>query len=197
MDGLIHITDLSWGRVNHPEEIVALDQKINVVILDFDEAKKRIALGLKQLTPHPWEALDQNLKVGDKVKGRVVVMADYGAFVEIAPGVEGLIHVSEMSWSQHLRSAQEFMKVGDEVEADARPRRAQDVAGHQAAYARSLGKYRNQVSRRHEVHGQGAQLYQLRYLRRDRGGYRRPDPHFRPELDEEGKAPRRIHVGGR
>ena len=117
VDGLIHITDLSWGRVNHPEEIVALDQKINVVILDFDEAKKRIALGLKQLTPHPWEALDQNLKVGDKIKGRVVVMADYGAFVEIAPGVEGLIHVSEMSWSQHLRSAQEFMKVGDEVEA--------------------------------------------------------------------------------
>ena len=111
VDGLIHITDLSWGRVNHPEEIVALDQKINVVILDFDEAKKRIALGLKQLTAHPWEALDQ------KVKGRVVVMADYGAFVEIAPGVEGLIHVSEMSWSQHLRSAQEFMKVGDEVEA--------------------------------------------------------------------------------
>ena len=117
VDGLIHITDLSWGRVNHPEEIVALDQKINVVILDFDEAKKRIALGLKQLTPHPWEALDQTLKVGDKVKGRVVVMADYGAFVEIAPGVEGLIHVSEMSWSQHLRSAQEFMKVGDDVEA--------------------------------------------------------------------------------
>ena len=117
VDGLIHITDLSWGRVNHPEEIVALDQKINVVILDFDEAKKRIALGLKQLTPHPWEALDQTLKVGDKVEGRVVVMADYGAFVEIAPGVEGLIHVSEMSWSQHLRSAQEFMKVGDEVEA--------------------------------------------------------------------------------
>ena len=117
VDGLIHITDLSWGRVNHPEEIVALDQKINVVILDFDEAKKRIALGLKQLTPHPWEALDQTLKVGDKVKGRVVVMADYGAFVEIAAGVEGLIHVSEMSWSQHLRSAQEFMKVGDAVEA--------------------------------------------------------------------------------
>ena len=117
VDGLIHITDLSWGRVNHPEEIVALDQKIQVVILDFDDAKKRIALGLKQLTPHPWEALDQNLKVGDKVQGRVVVMADHGAFVEIAPGVEGLIHVSEMSWSQHLRSAQEFMKVGDEVEA--------------------------------------------------------------------------------
>ena len=117
VDGLIPLTDLSWGRVTNPEEIVALDQKINVVILDFDEAKKRIALGLKQLTPHPWEALDQTLKVGDKVKGRVVVMADYGAFVEIAPGVEGLIHVSEMSWSQHLRSAQEFMKVGDEVEA--------------------------------------------------------------------------------
>ena len=117
VDGLIHITDLSWGRVNHPEEIVKLDQKIHVVILDFDDQKKRIALGLKQLTPHPWEALDPNLKVGDKVKGKVVVMADYGAFVEIAPGVEGLIHVSEMSWSQHLRSAQEFLKVGDEVEA--------------------------------------------------------------------------------
>ncbi|MBR7170297.1 MAG: 30S ribosomal protein S1 [Alistipes sp.] len=117
VDGLIHITDLSWGRVNHPEEVVALDQKIQVVILDFDDTKKRIALGLKQLTAHPWEALDQNLAVGDKVKGKVVVMADYGAFVEIAAGVEGLIHVSEMSWSQHLRSAQEFMKVGDEVEA--------------------------------------------------------------------------------
>ena len=117
VDGLIHITDLSWGRVNDPHEIVQLDQKLNVVILDFDEEKKRIALGLKQLTPHPWDALDANLKVGDKVKGKVVVMADYGAFVEIAPGVEGLIHVSEMSWSQHLRSAQDFLKVGDEVEA--------------------------------------------------------------------------------
>ena len=117
VDGLIHITDLSWGRVNDPHEIVELDQKLNVVILDFDEEKKRIALGLKQLTPHPWDALDPNLKVGDKVKGKVVVMADYGAFVEIAPGVEGLIHVSEMSWSQHLRSANDFMKVGDEVEA--------------------------------------------------------------------------------
>ena len=117
VDGLIHITDLSWGRVSHPEEIVQLDQKINVVILDFDDEKKRIALGLKQLTPHPWDALDPNLKVGDKVKGKVVVMADYGAFIEIAPGVEGLIHVSEMSWSQHLRSAQDFMKVGDEIEA--------------------------------------------------------------------------------
>ncbi|WP_320052664.1 30S ribosomal protein S1 [uncultured Acetobacteroides sp.] len=117
VDGLIHITDLSWGRVNHPEEIVELDQKLNVVILDFDDAKKRIALGLKQLTAHPWDSLDANLKVGDKVKGKVVVMADYGAFVEIATGVEGLIHVSEMSWSQHLRSAQEFLKVGDEVEA--------------------------------------------------------------------------------
>lgn len=117
VDGLIHITDLSWGRVQHPEEVVKLDEKINVVILDFDDDKKRIALGLKQLTPHPWDALDANLKVGDKVKGRVVVMADYGAFIEIAPGVEGLIHVSEMSWTQHLRSAQDFMKVGDEVEA--------------------------------------------------------------------------------
>ena len=117
VDGLIHITDLSWGRVSDPHEVVSLDQKINVVILDFDEEKKRIALGLKQLTPHPWDALDANLKVGDHVKGKVVVMADYGAFVEIAPGVEGLIHVSEMSWSQHLRSAQDFMKVGDEVEA--------------------------------------------------------------------------------
>ncbi|HON18489.1 MAG TPA: 30S ribosomal protein S1 [Salinivirgaceae bacterium] len=117
VDGLIHITDLSWGRISDPKEIVQLDQKINVVILDFDDEKKRIALGLKQLTPHPWENLDPNLKVGDKVKGKVVVLADYGAFVEIAPGVEGLIHVSEMSWSQHLRSAHEFMKVGDEVEA--------------------------------------------------------------------------------
>ncbi len=117
VDGLIHITDLSWGRVNHPEEIVELDQKLQVVILDFDETKKRIALGLKQLVPHPWEALNADLKVGDKVTGKVVVMADYGAFVEIATGVEGLIHVSEMSWSQHLRSAQDFMKVGDEVEA--------------------------------------------------------------------------------
>ncbi len=117
VDGLIHITDLSWGRVNDPKEIVELDQKLNVVILDFDDEKKRIALGLKQLTPHPWDALDPDLKVGDKVKGKVVVMADYGAFIEIAPGVEGLIHVSEMSWSQHLRSAQDFMKVGDEVEA--------------------------------------------------------------------------------
>jgi small subunit ribosomal protein S1 len=116
VDGLIHITDLSWGRVSHPEEIVSLDQKLNVVILDFDDEKKRIALGLKQLSAHPWDALDTTLKVGDKVKGKVVVMADYGAFVEIAPGVEGLIHVSEMSWSQHLRSAQDFLKVGDEVE---------------------------------------------------------------------------------
>ena len=117
VDGLIHITDLSWGRVNHPEEIVKLDQKLNVVILDFDGAKKRIALGLKQLTPHPWEALDPNLKVGDIVTGKVVMMYDYGAFIEIAPGVEGLIHVSEMSWNQHLRSAQDFMKIGDEVKA--------------------------------------------------------------------------------
>ena len=117
VDGLIHITDLSWGRVSDPREVVSLDQKLNVVILDFDDEKKRIALGLKQLTPHPWDSLDPNLKVGDHVKGKVVVMADYGAFIEIAPGVEGLIHVSEMSWSQHLRSAQDFMKVGDEVEA--------------------------------------------------------------------------------
>ena len=114
---MIHITDLSWGRISHPEEIVQLDEKIKVVILDFDENKKRIALGLKQLTPHPWDALDTNLKVGDKIKGKVVVIADYGAFIEIAPGVEGLIHVSEMSWSQHLRTAQDFLKVGDEVEA--------------------------------------------------------------------------------
>jgi len=117
VDGLIHITDLSWGRVNHPDEILELDQKLNVVILDFDDDKKRIALGLKQLQPHPWDALDANLKVGDAVEGKVVVMADYGAFVEIAPGVEGLIHVSEMSWSQHLRSAQDFMTVGDTVKA--------------------------------------------------------------------------------
>ncbi len=117
VDGLIHITDLSWGRVADPHELVELDQKINVVILDFDEEKKRIALGLKQLTPHPWDALDANLKVGDKVHGKVVVMADYGAFVEVAPGVEGLVHVSEMSWSQHLRSANDFLKVGDEIDA--------------------------------------------------------------------------------
>ena len=117
VDGLIHITDLSWGRVDDPHKVVELDQKINVVILDFDDEKKRIALGLKQLTPHPWDALDADLKVGDKVKGKVVVIADYGAFVEIQPGVEGLIHVSEMSWSQHLRSAQDFLSVGDEVEA--------------------------------------------------------------------------------
>ncbi|MFA6713009.1 MAG: 30S ribosomal protein S1 [Bacteroidales bacterium] len=117
VDGLIHITDLSWGRINHPDEVVQLDQKINVVILDFDDTKKRIALGLKQLTPHPWDALDPNIKIGDKVKGRVVVIADYGAFIEVQPGVEGLIHVSEMSWSLHLRSAQDFLKIGDEVEA--------------------------------------------------------------------------------
>jgi len=117
VDGLVHITDLSWGRVNHPDEIVELDQKLNVVILDFDDNKKRIALGIKQLTPHPWESLDKDIKIGDKVKGKVVVMADYGAFIEIAPGVEGLIHVSEMSWSQHLRSAQEFLKIGDEIKA--------------------------------------------------------------------------------
>jgi small subunit ribosomal protein S1 len=117
VDGLIHITDLSWGSVNHPEEIVELDQKLKVVILDFDDDKKRIALGSETITPHPWDSFDANLKVGDKVKGKVVVMADYGAFIEIAPGVEGLIHVSEMSWSQHLRSAQEFLKVGDEIEA--------------------------------------------------------------------------------
>ena len=117
VDGLIHITDLSWGRIKHPEEVVELDQKLKVVILDFDENKKRIALGLKQLTPHPWDSLDTNLKIGDKVKGKVVVLADYGAFIEIAPGVEGLTHVSEMSWSQHLRTAQDFLSVGDEVEA--------------------------------------------------------------------------------
>lgn len=116
VDGLLHITDISWGRINHPEEVLKLDDKINVVILDFDEDKKRIALGLKQLTPQPWEALDANLQVGDKVKGKVVVLTDYGAFIEIIPGVEGLIHVSEMSWSQHLRSPQDFMKVGDEIE---------------------------------------------------------------------------------
>ena len=117
VDGLIHITDLSWGRVNHPEEIVTLDEKIKVVVLDFNEQQKRIALGLKQLTPHPWEKLDENLKVGDKVKGKVILLADYGAFIEVEPGVEGLVHVSEMSWSPRLHSAQEFLKVGDEVEA--------------------------------------------------------------------------------
>ena len=117
IDGLVHITDLSWGRVSHPSEVVSLDQTLNVVILEFDEAKKRIALGLKQLQPHPWDSLDPNLKVGDKVKGKVVVLADYGAFIEVAPGVEGLVHISEMSWTQHVRSAQDILKVGDEVEA--------------------------------------------------------------------------------
>lgn len=117
VDGLVHITDLSWGRISHPEEILQLDQKVNVVILDFDEEKKRIALGMKQLTPHPWDSLDPNLKIGDKVTGKVVVVADYGAFIEILPGVEGLIHVSEMSWSQHLRTAHDFLKVGDTIEA--------------------------------------------------------------------------------
>ena len=117
VDGLIHITDLAWGRINHPEEVIQLDQKINVVILDFDEEKKRIALGLKQLTPHPWDSLNPDLAVGDKVSGKVVVVADYGAFVEIHPGVEGLLHVSEMSWSQHLRTAHDFLNVGDTVEA--------------------------------------------------------------------------------
>jgi small subunit ribosomal protein S1 len=116
VDGLIHITDLAWGRINHPEEVIQLDQKINVVILDFDEEKKRIALGLKQLTPHPWDSLNPDLTVGDKVSGKVVVVADYGAFIEIDPGVEGLLHVSEMSWSQHLRTAHDFLKVGDTVE---------------------------------------------------------------------------------
>ena len=117
VDGLIHITDLSWGRVNHPEELVTLDEKIKVVILDFDDNKKRIALGLKQLSEHPWDSLNKDFKIGDKVKGNVVVIADYGAFIEIAPGVEGLVHVSEMSWSQHLRTANDFLKVNDEVEA--------------------------------------------------------------------------------
>jgi small subunit ribosomal protein S1 len=117
IDGLLHITDMAWGRIGHPEEMVKLDEKINVVILDFDDEKKRIALGLKQLTPHPWSKLDENVKVGDKIKGKVIVIADYGAFVEIQPGIEGLLHVSEMSWSQHLRSPQEFLKVGDEIEA--------------------------------------------------------------------------------
>ena len=116
VDGLVHITDMSWGRVGHPEELVELDQKINVVILDFDDDKRRIALGMKQLTSHPWDALTEELAEGSKVKGKVVVMADYGAFIEIAPGVEGLLHVSEMSWSQHLRSAQDFLKVGEEIE---------------------------------------------------------------------------------
>ena len=117
VDGLLHITDISWGRIEHPREILALDQKINVVVLDFDDEKKRIALGLKQLTPHPWQSLSENLVIGSKVKGKIVTVADYGAFLEIVPGVEGLIHVSEMSWSQNLRNPQEFLKVGDEVEA--------------------------------------------------------------------------------
>ena len=264
VDGLIHITDLSWGRVNHPEEIVALDQKIQVVILDFDDAKKRIALGLKQLTPHPWEALDQNLKVGDKVKGRVVVMADYGAFVEIAPGVEGLIHVSEMSWSQHLRSAQEFMKVGDEVEAviltldreerkmslgikQLTPDHWENIETKYPVGTKCTAKVRNftnfgifveieegidglihisslvswRAGQKPSTFSPSATTAPLsvisvivpswmlsteNWFSNSFQGFsssclwpsdRRPDPHFRPELDEEGKAPRRIHVGGR
>jgi len=118
VDGLIHITDLSWGRISHPDEVVTLDEKINVVILDFDEDKKRIQLGLKQLSKHPWDSLDEKLKVGDKVNGKVVVVADYGVFVEIQPGIEALLHVSEMSWSTHLRSANDFFKVGDDVDAE-------------------------------------------------------------------------------
>ena len=152
VDGLVHITDLSWGRVSDPHEVVQLDQKINVVILDFDEEKKRIALGLKQLTPHPWDSLDPNLKVGDHVKGKVVVIADYGAFVEIQPGVEGLIHVSEMSWSQHLRS-------GRGRDPLSRPSGAQDEPGYQAAQGRSLGDHRAEVSCWQPPHCKGSQLH--------------------------------------
>ena len=182
VDGLIHITDLSWGRVSHPEEVVSLDQKLNVVILDFDDEKKRIALGLKQLTPHPWDALDPNLKVGDKVKGKVAVMADYGAFIEIAPGVEGLIHVSEMSWSQHLRSAQDFMKVGDEVEAviltlDREERKM------------SLGIKQLKPDPWENIETKYAVGHQLRRIRRNRRRRRRSYPHLRPFLDKENQTP--------
>ena len=152
VDGLIHITDLSWGRINNPEEVVSLDQKIKVVVLDFNEQQKRIALGLKQLTPHPWDNLNPDLKVGDKVKGKVILIADYGAFVEIEPGVEGLVHVSEMSWSPRLHSAQEFLKVGDEVEAQ--------------AHAQSLGEHPREISCRQQAQGSGAQHHQLRRVRR-------------------------------
>ena len=180
VDGLIHITDLSWGRITHPEEVVKLDEKIKVVILDFDDNKKRIALGLKQLTPHPWDALDENLKVGDTVKGKVVVIADYGAFVEIAPGVEGLIHVSEMSWSQHLRSAQDFLKVGDEVEAKV-------LTLDREERKMSLGMKQLMPD----------PWANITYLRRTRRRRRWPDPHQRPQLVEEDQAPGRIHQGWR
>jgi len=146
VDGLVHITDLSWSRINHPSEVLELDQKLNVVILDFDDEKTRIQLGLKQLSKHPWEALDENLKIGDKVKGKVAIIADYGAFIEVAPGVEGLIHVSEMSWSTHLRSAQDFVKVGDEVEAQIltldREQRKMSM-GYETIISRSLDRYYN------------------------------------------------------
>ena len=144
VDGLVHITDLSWSRINHPSEVVELDQKLNVVILDFDDEKTRIQLGLKQLSQHPWDALDANLKVGDKVKGNVVVLADYGAFIEVSEGVEGLIHVSEMSWSTHLRSAQDFVKIGDQVEAEILTldrERKKDVFGYEAIAPRSMDRY--------------------------------------------------------
>ena len=187
VDGLIHITDLSWGRVDDPHKVVELDQKINVVILDFDDEKKRIALGLKQLTPHPWDALDAELKVGDHVKGKVVVLADYGAFVEIQPGVEGLIHVSEMSWSQHLRSAQEFLKVGEEVEAviltlDRDERKMslgikqlredpwEAIETKYPVGSKHTAKVRNFTNFWQQAHRQGSQLHQLRCICRARGG---------------------------
>jgi len=168
VDGLVHITDLSWGRVSDPREVVELDQDIKVVILDFDNEKKRIALGIKQLMPHPWDNLDPNLKVGDHVKGRVVVMADYGAFVEVQPGVEGLIHVSEMSWSQHLRSAQDFLKVGEEVEAVIltldRDERKMSL-GLKQLKKDALGGYRGEICHRFAPHSQGPQLHPLRRVR--------------------------------
>ena len=196
VDGLVHITDLSWGRVSDPREVVELDQHINVVILDFDNEKKRIALGLKQLTPHPWDSLDPNLKAGDHIKGKVVVMTDYGAFVEVAPGVEGLIHVSEMSWSQHLRSPQDFMKVGDEVEAvilniDREERKMslgikqlrndpwQDIEIRYPIGSRHTAKVRNFTN-----FGLFVEIEE---------GVERPHPHQRPQLDQEDQAPQRVH----
>jgi small subunit ribosomal protein S1 len=188
IDGLVHITDMSWGRVNHPEELVELDQQLNVVILDFDDDKKRIALGMKQLTAHPWDSMTEDLVEGGRIKGKVVVMADYGAFVEIAPGVEGLLHVSEMSWSQHLRSAQDFLSVGDEIECV-----ILNIDREDRKMSLGLKQLKQdpwaEIDQRYPVNskqkGCGSQLHQLRFVRRVGGGNRRVGAHFRPQLVEE------------
>ncbi len=199
VDGLVHITDLSWGRVSDPHEVVELDQDIKVVILDFDNEKKRIALGIKQLVPHPWDNLDQTLKVGDHVRGRVVVMADYGAFVEVQPGVEGLIHVSEMSWSQHLRSAQDFLKAGDEVEAVVltldREERKMSL-GLKQLKKDPWEDIETKYAIGRPPHRESPQLHPLRRVRRDRRGSGRSHPHLRPQLDKENQTSLGVHTGG-